>query len=177
MSNVRFFDLTIPAPRRLAMMRNAFAEHATRYPHCPEYIKPHTWRDVRGATLANWQGYFGMFAQGRDGTDPIWYTHQGETFRAETDASGEGFYTDEHCDDTAIGIVARLPHGRFLAGYRWTCNDERVYFADVFDDAHDAARMADEHARVFAENTREFEAEESARLAEEEAEEALDCDD
>jgi hypothetical protein len=177
MSDVRFFNLSIPAPRRLAMMRADFASHAARFPHCPEYIKPATWRDVRGSTLTKWESYFGMFARGRDGTDPVWYTHQGETFRAETDASGEGFYTDEHCNDVAIGIVARLPHGRFLAGYRWTSNDERVYFADVFDDEHDAARMADEHAQVFAESTRDYEAAEAERIAEEDREEAITDED
>ena len=66
-----------------------------------------------------------------------------------------GWYTDGDQNDTAIGIVARLPHGRFLAGYRWSANDERVYFPQVFDDESDAARMADEHARVFAESARE----------------------
>ncbi len=32
----------------------------------------------------------------------------------------EGYYTDEHCDETMRPCVALLPHGRFLAGWnRW----------------------------------------------------------
>jgi hypothetical protein len=65
-----------------------------------------------------------------------------------------GWFTDDD-DATAEGIVARLPHGRFLAGYVWHDNGERVYFPRVFDDERDAARMADEHALVFAESSRE----------------------
>ena len=68
-----------------------------------------------------------------------------------------GWYTDSYQDETAVGIIASLPHGRFIAGYRWTSNDERVYFGEVFANEDDAARMADEHARVFAENCRDSE--------------------
>lgn len=174
MNTLTLFDLTIPAPRRLAMMRKAFAEHATKYPHCPETIKPKSWRDIRGTTHGSIEAYCGCLDQGFNGEgfarEPIWYTHQGQYFRRERDAHAivrhlhTGWYTDEFHDDTAVGIVASLPHGRFLAGYRWTCNDERVYFSEVFDNEHDAAYMADEHARVFAEREREFQAEESARL-------------
>ena len=92
-----------------------------------------------------------------------WYTHSGEQFRNERDACEvlrmrhTGWFTDNYQDDTAVGIVASLTHGRYIAGYRWTSNDERVYFDDVFTNEDDAARMADEHARVFAENCRDSE--------------------
>ena len=96
----------------------------------------------------------------------VWYTHTGEYFRNERDAKDylplhsrhqglHGWYTDTDCRDTAVGIVAALPHSRFLAGYRWTSNGERVWFDTVHDDAKDAALTANEHARVFAEHARE----------------------
>lgn len=67
-----------------------------------------------------------------------------------------GWYTDCEGLDSAVGIVGRLSHGRFVVGYRWTSNDEFVIFTgEVFDDEESAARMSDEHARVFAENARE----------------------
>ena len=107
-------------------------------------------------------------SQGKDSAGtryecPVWYTHGGEYFRDEKDCHEvivtmrvRGWHTGpcEGSRDVAIGIVARLPHGRFLAGYRWTANDERVYFPGLFDDECDAARMANEHARVFAERNR-----------------------
>lgn len=151
MSRTAYFNLSIPAPRRLAMMRADFAAHATKYPHCPEHAKPASWRDVRNWGLHNWQAAFCTFSAGAG----QWYSQNGETFRNERDATSTGWYTDDECCETAIGIIANLPHGRFIAGYRWTSNDERVYFPDVFDDETDAARMAGEHARVFAESAYE----------------------
>jgi hypothetical protein len=47
MSSARYFNLSIPAARRLAMMREDFATHAARFPLCPENLKPASWRDVR----------------------------------------------------------------------------------------------------------------------------------
>lgn len=78
-----------------------------------------------------------------------------------------GWYTNEHgetCRDgsgLAWGIVVELPampgypDGRFLAGYRWGDNDEGVLWPELYADEMDAARMADEHARIFAEIERE----------------------
>lgn len=158
MARQQYFDLSIPASRRLAMMRGDFAAHSTKYPRCPEYAKPTDWRKVRGYTHGSWEAAFCTLDQGlQDGT-PIWYCHTGPVFRNERDAHEiicnrhKGWYTDTDCSDTAIGIVGSLSHGRFITGYRWTSNDERVYFPEVFTDESDAARMADEHARVFADN-------------------------
>lgn len=67
-----------------------------------------------------------------------------------------GWFTDVHHYDTAIGIIAKLPHNRWLAGYRLTMNDERVYFADIHDSAEDAARAADSHAETIADAEREY---------------------
>ena len=100
-------------------------------------------------------------SQGRNGGTPIWSTFSTDVFRNERDAQDilalrhDGWFTDDECNETAIGIVGRLPHGRFIAGYRWTYNGERVYFPEVFDAGEDAACMANEHARVFAEGARE----------------------
>lgn len=147
MARAEYFNLSIPAPRRLALMR-ADAKTAT-------------WRDVRRWGLHNWQSAFAALSAGLQNGEPVWYSHAGEEFRDERDAHevcrslDRGYYTDGGCHDTAIGIVASLTHGRFIAGYRWTLNDERIYFPQIFDDRGDAARMADEHARVFAESARD----------------------
>lgn len=99
--------------------------------------------------------------QGLYGKTPIWSTHNGPEFRDERDAHDilnprhTGRYPDIHGDESAIGIVARLTHGRFIAGYHWMMNGERVYFPEVFTDENDAARAADGHAEHFAESARE----------------------
>lgn len=112
-------------------------------------------------------------SQGFNGTEghktPVWYCHTGPAFRNEcfsdecedSRIKHQGWYTNENgetCRDgsgLARGIVGQLTHGRFIAGYHWGDNGERVYFPDVFDNAQDAAAMANEHARVFAELQRE----------------------
>lgn len=162
----RYFDLSIPAPERLAMMREAFATHAAQYPYCPEHAKPKTWRDVRGTTHKSVHAYCGGLGQGFNGTDgqktPVWYCHTGPQFRDERFAdecergpSHEGWFSDTDCSEKVRGIVGRLTHGRFIAGYHWSSNGERVYFPEVFDDEGEAANMADEHARVYAETCME----------------------
>jgi hypothetical protein len=122
------------------------------------------WRRARNWTMKNYAAaYCSGINQGFDGESPIWYSHSGAQFRNERDACDvvrlqhTGWFTDRYQDETAVGIIASLPHGRFIAGYRWTSNDERVYFDDVFTNEDDAARIADEHARVFAENCRDNE--------------------
>ncbi len=70
----------------------------------------------------------------------------------------KGWYVDDAYHDTIRGIVVALPHGRFIAGYLASSNDERVYYSEIFDSARDAARMADEHARVIAESESEHNA-------------------
>lgn len=168
MSHLSYFDLAIPAPRRLALMRRDFAGHPARFPNCPENLKPRTWRDVRGWTLKNYSGAFvnglnaGFNGEGMHRA-PIWYTHEGPQFRDERYSDEvnshiryKGHYSDNEGHDVYRGIVARLPHGRFLAGYEWSANDERVYFATVYDDEHEAAEQADESARIMAEHEREW---------------------
>lgn len=66
-----------------------------------------------------------------------------------------GYYTDEDCNNMAIGIISKLPHGRYIAGYKLTDNDERAYFPDIYDSKREAAISADNHAEHIAELERE----------------------
>lgn len=181
MSNTaRYFDLSTPAPKRLQMMREAFANHAAKYPHCPEWAKPKTWRDIRGTTHKGVHAYTGGLSQGLNDGNPVYYTHTGPQFRNERfadeidNSQDRGWYTDTDRNELARGIVGRLTHGRCIAGYHWSSNGERVYFPEVFTDTDDAAQAANEHARVFAEAAFEdSERFDAARELEEENETAL----
>lgn len=153
----RYTSLAIGAPARLATLRAAAIKH-----NAPPYVRNSnaTWRDVRYANLRNASG----LSQGLNDGAPVWYCHDdGAQFRNERDAADivdmrhTGYYTDgDDCSETAVGIVASLPHGRFIAGYRLTMNDERVYFPEVHDTERDAALMADEHARIIGEQESEY---------------------
>ena len=150
-------------PARMAILRMIAADSANnRNPYTR--LQPGDWRGARNWTMKNYAAtYCAELRQGFSNQSPIWYSHGGEQFRNERDACDvirlrhTGWYTDSYQEETAVGIVVSLPHGRFIAGYRWTSNDERVYFGEVFANEDDAARMADEHARVFAENCRDNE--------------------
>lgn len=151
----QWLNLTKNAPARLAMLRAAGNGD---------------WRAIRasrGGTFVNAQMYYGNFGQGTqsDGSR-IWSTFTGEKFRGETFASNcedvprsvrgsSGWYTDTDCRATARGIVAKLPHGRFIAGYYWSDNGERVYFGGTYTAEREAAIAADGHAESFAELARE----------------------
>jgi hypothetical protein len=170
MASLNYFNLRIPAPRRLEMMRKDFAEHGAKYPHCPEHAKPHSWRDVRRTTFKGFAGYFGLADQGfntdsRGKREPIIYAHHPESFAVRRirdaheiiDSGHTGWYCDDDCYALCIGIVASLPHGRFLAGYRLSESGEHVlYLADIFDDEDSAARCADSLAEHYAEREREY---------------------
>lgn len=145
-------------PARMAILRMIAADSVNnRNPYTR--LQPGDWRGARSYTLKSYADAcaHGLYA-GADGT---WHTHGEDHFRNERDAGDvvrlghSGYYTDVYQDGLAIGIVASLPHGRFIAGYRWSDNDERVWYPAVFADEEDAAQMADEHARVFAEMARE----------------------
>ena len=169
----RYFDLSIPAPVRLSLMKSAFETHAQDYPHCPESARPKSWRDVRGTTHANVRAYTADLDQGFNGEGygkvPVWYCHTGPQFRGEKfvhecenfHGNHTGWYTNHegwHSRDgtgLARGIVGHLTHGRLIAGYWWGDNGERVYFPEVYSDMADAVKAADEHARVFAESAQE----------------------
>lgn len=177
MARIEYFNLSIPAPRRLAMMRADFAAHATRYPHCPEHVKPLSWRNVRGSTLKGFSAYFGTSCRGfnpgvRKGESiPVLTSFEAASlpvrdvrFADEMESAQiehSGWYADsEGCGDRGIirGIVARLPRGRFLSGYHWSDNGEYVLFVgqgQVFDDERDAASNADHEAERYAELCRD----------------------
>jgi hypothetical protein len=168
---------------RLAILRMIAAE-SVHNANPSTRLQPGDWKGARNFTLKGYEAAFGTLNQGANGKQPVWYSHQGGDFRDERDSHEilggrhhTGWFTDEDCSDTAIGIVCRLTHGRMIAGYRWTSNDERVYFPEVFTDEREAAQMADEHARVFAESAREhserFNAMQDAETAEETAREEV----
>jgi len=144
-----YLNLRVRAPARLASLRAAAVQFNARRP--PSTKK--TWRDMRYVNLRT------DYALSRG--SEAWYSHDGAERWREQDAhevcgfGHTGYYTDTSQDDLCIGIIARLPHGRILAGYRLTENDERVYFPQIFDDDKDAARISDEHARVYGEQAME----------------------
>lgn len=190
MSDLRYFDLSTPARYRLAMMRRDFESHAKRYPNCPEHAKPASWRAVRAYTLGNYRAAFcaglnpGFNGEGF-GRSQVWYSHSGPNFREETaiherrdvwNARHTGYYTDAGGSETAWGIVARLPHGRFIAGYEWGETGERVYFPQVYTEESEACRAADSHAERFADDCREdsHKSRECAELEREREDKAID---
>lgn len=170
------------APYRLAMLR-------------VEALKsdlPETdWRKKRDWGFHNAESAYAMLSGGYNGTNernrvPVWYTHCGKYFRDEkyVDECDEwrvsprdhhtGWYSNEDCSEKVRGITARLPHGKYIAGYEWSSNGERVWFQDVYDDRGDACRAADGHAESYAEACKEDDAMfQAARRLESDNEDAL----
>jgi len=95
----------------------------------------------------------------------IWYTHGDEPFRNERyadDVDGAhidhtGWFVNDEQDEKTRGIVGRLTHGRFIAGYE-DAGGARVYFDRVHDDEREEARAADREAEIVADNEREYNA-------------------
>lgn len=153
-------------PARMAILR-MMAANSANSPNETTRLQPGDWKGARHWTLHSWEAAFcAGLDQGFNGDGPhktpIWYTHDGAQFRDEKFADEckggpdhTGWFTDTDQIEKARGIVGRMTHGRFIAGYHWSTNGERVYFPEVFSDEEDAAQMADEHARVFAESARE----------------------
>lgn len=174
MARLAYFNLSIPAPQRLAMMRADFAAHATRYPHCPEHAKPDSWRKVRAYGLHNWSDCFGTASHGFNpgplgervpvltSFDRASLPVRDIRFADEVNPRAidhKGWFADSEGYGVIRGIVARLPHGRFLSGYHWSDNDEYVLFpGDVFTDEREAARDADREAERYAELCRDDDA-------------------
>lgn len=144
----RYPSLSIGARARLAIFKREAAK--------PNWSHPLTWRDVRFSTLESRTGIMGG--------GPEWYTHDGEQFRGEHFSRDllprmrhTGWYGDsEHQEKLIRGFVARLSHGRFIAGILCDDNDERIYFSGIYTDEHEAAQQADEHARIYAEKEDEY---------------------
>lgn len=187
--------MTIPQYLQLnkggAMARLCILKNKAAYTNAPDVNLPPSrglasWRDAREWNFGNWRHAFGELSQGFNGTDsnktPIWYCHTGEQFRNEQFADEvqdspikhRGWYSNEDCSSKVRGVVGQLTHGRYIAGYHWSDNGERVYFGEVFDDLREAARAADSHAEAYAEAAREdAEKYQAARRLEEETEDAL----
>lgn len=158
-----YLTLAIGAPRRLAILKRAAdklnAGHNQR--KATGNPEPYTWRDMRHCGFHNARAARCELSPGRQDGRPIWYAHTGQQFPREryadeiTRLNYSGWYTD--CDgcETARGLVVALPRGRFLAGYHWSDNGERVYFSDIYDCEDDAARAADSEAELFAEKCRD----------------------
>lgn len=72
-----------------------------------------------------------------------------------------GWFADEFQDTKIRGIVARLTHGRYLAG--WSMGEGMASEIEyrIFDDIEDAARYADSLAESVAEAERERREEET----------------
>jgi len=152
-----FLNLSIGARKRLDWLRS----HARD--------KGIDWRAMRDYGFHNWHSAYCALSNGRqsDGT-PIWYCHTGEYFKRERfvdecrnnvdrpRVDHHGWFTDPDCGEVCRGIVVQLSRGRYIAGYYWSMNGERVYFPEVFDSESDAAYSADNRARVYAEAEREY---------------------
>lgn len=78
-----------------------------------------------------------------------------------------GWYLDEFQEETARGVVYRLPHGRFVAGYDFSYDGDpgaTLDFSATYDDAGEAARVADSLAENAAEREREYQEVSNARF-------------
>jgi len=71
--------------------------------------------------------------------------------------TGAEYYCDRDCHDTIRGIILRLPHGRFLAGYSMGEGMASGVDGTVYTDEDEARHAADEEARIAAERQREHE--------------------
>ena len=145
-----YLNLKIGAPRRLACLRTSAQRHNEEFPSGSAA----TWRAMRYATFNSSVG----LSQGMQSGESVWYAQDGEQFPREGYADEcyrgirhKGWFTEGSHVETARGLVVKLPHGKFIAGYEWGANGERVYFPEIFDSETEAARAADGHAERFAE--------------------------
>ena len=78
-----------------------------------------------------------------------------------------GWFIDEFYNDVFTGYVFRLPHGRYAIGYRDSMSDGYVIDkTSVFDpdDIIGAALAADSMAEISAQEEREYQRRENARM-------------
>jgi len=145
----QYLNLAIGAPARLQALKRAALQRPG-----------HTWRDVRYSTFKTASG---AWHAGKNGTESVYCMHGDNHSMREMGAAEQvnhirhtGWYTDPYGENTMRGIVISLPHARYLAGYVFSMNDERVIRPQLHTDKVDAAYMADEHARVAAEREMEY---------------------
>jgi hypothetical protein len=145
------------SPHRLQIFR---AEAAKLGNMSHRRLLPTTWRTARYSKLS---GDHGAACMGRNDNRPVitafsesalpmrWVKNADDMIHLKH----RGWFTDIEGLESTRGIVAALPHGKFLAGYVWKVNDEHVLFLDIHDTPEDAAHAANRHAKRFAEYTRE----------------------
>lgn len=170
MSN--YLNLSTPAPRRLAILKNSAAKLNAGYNlrKSVNDTRPYTWRDVRYTGFHNSRTSRCELSPGfnDNGKTEIYYCHTGPYFPREkfadefTGIHGRplidhtGWYADSDGHRTIRGLIVRLPHGRYMAGYYCSDNDERVYYPDIYNDERAAVYEADGHAERTAEKEREY---------------------
>lgn len=140
-------DVNLPPSRRFADWRAA---------------RVNTFRNVSPALCAGYNTEFAgtPYEERRH----IWSNFSGPQFRGEAKIhevselhiSHNGWFANADDSATVCGIVARLPHNRWMAGYYSNDNGERVYLAQVFKDLTDAANAADDEAERVAEDEKEY---------------------
>ena len=143
-----YLNLKIGAKNRLAALKASAANG--------KWVNPMTWRNVRFATFKS----SCELSRGLNNKRPVYYSFsqvfERQKFADEILQSGNrGYYSDIDCDSTIRGIVVKLPHGKFIAGYYWSDNGEYVYYPEIETDENDAARSADHYAEQYAELCRE----------------------
>lgn len=166
-----YLNLAAGVRARMCVLKNAAA-----YTNAPDVLLPPSmrfadWRAARVETFATItpelsQGFNvetrWAWGKSTEVRTPVWTTFSGEQFRNEKyadDVEGgpdhRGWFADADCSQTVRGIVGRLTHDRFIAGYAMSETGERVYLARVFDRERDAAQAGDEEARKYAEEEKE----------------------
>ena len=160
-SSTAYLNLKTPARVRLQMLRYNVGWFQKRNPG----TSVQTWRDCRFANLRG-DGSGADLSAGINterGTEyPVWYTFANdggmERVQAVHDVMKDldrrfdhtGWYADPDGNNLYVGQVAKLPHGRYLAGYHMTDSGEWVWFQKLYDDLEEAARAADGHAEYSA---------------------------
>lgn len=139
-----YLELSIGAPARLASLKRKYGEN---------------WRNGRHWGFKNWESAYCVLSEGKN----QWYSHVNPNFRNERKAHEvlshmryTGWFSDADAEETICGMVASLPHGKFLAGYYQSMNGEVVWLNEIHDDAEDAARSGDGEAESLAEKEREY---------------------
>lgn len=164
---------TVNAPRRLESLRATVAMTTRPANMNSQNVRVYAdWRAARSWTFANGAAAFGVLSGGLIESDcgplgpkrAIWYCHTGPQFRdekfcdevEEARIDHTGWFTRDDGGAKIRGIVARLSHGRFIAGYYSSDNDERVYLDRIYTEVKEAANDADSEAERVAESEREY---------------------
>lgn len=167
-----YLNLRVGAPRRLAALRLAAADiNAHR-------ITQATWRNMRYSTFADSRGLSdGFNGEGRS-REAVWVTFDRDdlpgrmSYVDKTEGAHvdhRGWYTRDDGDSGVYrGFILRLSHGRMLAGYHSTDNDEYVIYTTIYDETRECAYAADRNAELMAESERDYQREGDA---------ARDCQD